>query len=305
MGTIGIDVSKKWLDIYIEETDQHSKTRNHEDEFFEMVTRLAALKPSCILLEATGGYEWPVLEALQQAGLPVVRVNPRQVRDFARACGQLAKTDELDAKILSLFARSVPLVKPAVTADRTLQALVQRRTQLSEQLVREKNQRQQARHGCIQSDCELGIAQLESRIQAISAEIKAHIQQDKSLQQKYVLLQTMPGVGETTAALLLAELPELGHISAKAIGSLVGVAPKNRDSGKMTGKRVCWGGRKKVRTGLYMGLLSTVRHFAPIRAFYQRLVNSGKAKKLALMACMRKLLTILNTMCKTGTPAIY
>jgi transposase len=303
MTTIGIDVSKDWLDIYVETTHQHSKTRNHEAEFFEMVTRFAELNPSCIVLEATGGYELPVLTALQAAHLPVIRVNPRQVRDFAKACGQLAKTDQLDARLLSMFARSIPLVTPTTPVDNTLKVLNQRRQQLTEQLVREKNQLQQARHPGIKADCQLGIEQLVQRITAIATEIQRHINQHEGLKAKQALLQTMPGIGETTAALLLAELPELGHISAKAISALVGVAPKNRDSGRWCGKRVCWGGRKKVRTGLFMGLLSTIRHFQPIKVFYQRLVESGKPKKLALIASMRKLLTILNAMCKTGTPA--
>lgn len=303
MTTIGIDVSKDWLDIYVDSTNQHSKTRNHEPEFLEMVTRFAELNPSRIVLEATGGYELPVMQALQQAGLPVSRVNPRQVRDFAKACGQLAKTDKLDARILALFGQSIPVVDPVTSADPTLKALVTRRQQLTEQLTREKNQLKQASHRYIQNDCQTGITQMEARLKALSAEIQRYIQANETLRVKQQLLETMPGIGPITSTLLLAELPELGEISAKALCSLVGIAPKNRDSGTMRGKRTIWGGRAKVRTGLYMGILTTVRRFAPIQGFYQRLVEAGKPKKLALVACMRKLLTILNAMCKTRTPA--
>jgi transposase len=305
MTTIGIDVSKDWLDIYVEETGQYSKTRNHEDAFLEMVTRFAEQSPSRIVVEATGGYEVPVMQALQQAALPVIRVNPRQVRDFAKACGQLAKTDKLDARILSVFARSVPFEEPCVNADQTLKALVTRRQQLTEQLAREKNQLKQTRNSFIQADCEQGLEQLSARLKALSFEIKRHISSDTALRERQQLLETMPGIGSVTSALLLAELPELGHLSGKAIASLVGVAPKNRDSGTLRGKRIIWGGRAKVRTGLYMGILTTVKRFPPIQAFYQRLVDAGKPKKLALIACMRKLLTILNAMCKNGTSAVY
>mgnify|MGYP002785485845 CR=1 FL=1 len=262
-----------------------------------------ALKPSCILLEATGGYERVVMQALQTAQLPVVRVNPRQVRDFGKACGQLAKTDKLDARLLALFAKAVPVIRTPVPTDETLKALVQRRQQLTEQLTREKNQLQQAQTRFIQADCQAAVVHLQERLKRVAQEIARHIEQTPDLQRKYALLLTMPGIGQVTASLLVAELPEMGHLSSKVISSLVGVAPKNRDSGTMRGQRRCWGGRAKVRTGLYMGMLSTVRYFEPLRVFYERLVEGGKAKKLALIACMRKLLTMLNAMCKTGTPA--
>lgn len=303
MTTIGIDVSKDWLDIYVESTDQFSKLRHHDPAFLEMVTQFAELNPTRIVLEATGGYEIPVMQALLEAGLPVIRVNPRQVRDFAKACGQLAKTDKLDAQMLALFGKAVPLKTPCCQADNTLKALISRRQQMSEALTREKNQSKQAQTPWIQADCLQAIAQLSERLKAVASEIQRYIDENEILSQKQALLETMPGIGAATSALLLAELPELGQLSGKALASLVGVAPKNRDSGTMRGKRVIWGGRAKVRTGLYMGILTTVRRFPPIQAFYKRLVEAGKPKKLALVACMRKLLVVLNAMCKNNTPA--
>jgi transposase len=240
MTTVGIDVSKDWLDIYVDTTQTYSRTRNETTALESLATQLTTLTPECIMLEGSGGYEIPAMEVLRASGLPIMRANPRQVRDYARGCGQLAKTDRLDAKMLALFAQQPLLVKPCVLPDMTLKALVARRQQLIE---REKNQLKQAREAYIQADCQAGIEQLEKRLSCLTDEIQRHIEQDELLRRKQQLLETMPGIGQGTSSLLLAELPELGHLSGGAIGSLVGVAPKNRDSGRKQGKRVIWGGR--------------------------------------------------------------
>jgi transposase len=299
MTYVGIDVSKEWLDIYVDSNQRHSRLPNTLTGHDSLLTCLLEQSPSRIVLEATGGYEQPVMRALQEANLAVVRVNPRQVRDFAKACGILAKTDKIDAKVLARYAQAVQ-PEPAIEQQHPdIQALYTRHKQLTLALSREKMQLQQAQDAWIQQDCQTAIKQLSDRLEALSAEINARIQQNPVLKERQEKLLAIPGVGILTSQALLAYMPELGLLNRKQIASLAGLSPRNRDSGKVKGKRCIWGGRAKVRCGLFMATLSAVRYYPPLKAFYQRLLEAGKAKKVALVACMRKLLTILNAICKS------
>jgi transposase len=268
-----------------------------EAELTALVVQLSAQTPTLIVLEATGGYETALVGAVAAAGLPVAVVNPRQVRDFARATGQLAKTDALDAQVLALFAARVQPTPRAVpdAALQDLTALVARRRQLVEMLGAERNRLAIARPA-LRRSLRDHVRWLERQLTAVDSDLTTHIQASPIWRVQDDLLQSVPGVGPQTARLLLACLPELGTLTRQQIAALVGVAPLKRDSGQWRGRRTTWGGRAPVRVGLYMAALVAVRHNAVLRAFYQRLVTAGKPKKLALVATMRKLLTILNAM---------
>ena len=268
----------------------------------ELVSRLVPLAPTLIVLEATGGFEAAAVAAIASAGLPVVVANPRQVRDFAKACGRLAKTDAIDARILARFAERVrPAPRPLPTeAAQLLDALLTRRRQLVEMLTAETNRLGLAR-GPVRRDISAHIRWLERRLGDVDGELAAAIQASPVWRAKDDLLQSVPGVGRVLSLTLLAELPELGRLSRREIAALVGVAPLNRDSGQRRGKRLVWGGRAPVRAVLYMGALAAPRANPVIRGFYERLRTSGKPFKVALTACMRKLLTILNAMVRHDT----
>ena len=300
---VGIDVAKASLDIAVRPTSEQWTVSNDADGIAQLINRLQKLQPTLIVLEATGGLEIPVTAALAVAGLSVVVANPRQVRDFAKATGKLAKTDRLDAHVLAHFADAVrPAVRPV--ADEQAQALADlltRRRQVVEMITAEKNRLGSAGksvHGRINAH----LGWLKDELDQIDDELRQSVQDSPLWREKDELLQTAPGVGPVLALTLLAELPELGTLDRKQIAALVGVAPLNRDSGSWRGKRAVWGGRAQVRTALYMATISASRFNPIIKEFYDRLCATGKAKKVALVACMRKLLTMLNAMLKHNTP---
>ena len=259
--------------------------------------RLVAVRPERVVLEATGGLERAVAAELGAAGLPVVVVNPRQVRDFARATGRLAKTDVIDAGLLARFGEVIqPDVRPLPDAHmQELRGLVVRRRQVVDMLTMERNRVPQATRG-VRRHVQRHIAVLQRQLAVLNRELARLLQASPVWRARDKLLRSVPGVGNVTASLLVAELPELGRLNRKQIAALVGVAPHNRDSGSYRGKRSVWGGRAPVRASLYMATLVATRHNAVIKSFYARLCEAGKPKKVALTACMRKLLTILNSM---------
>jgi transposase len=300
---IGIDVSKRVLEIAVHEDEYHSRCANQESAFGELIAELIALNPERIVLEATGGLEIAVTAALYAAGLPVVVVNPRQVRDFAKALGQLAKTDRLDARVLAHFAAAVkPAVRPVKTAaDLELDALLARRGQLVEMLAAEKNRRRTAATATVRQEVEEHIEWLEERIDSIDVQLQVQLKNSTVWCVKDDLLQSVPGIGPVVSLSLLADLPELGSLNRQQIAKLVGVAPLNRDSGRHRGTRHIYGGRAQVRAALYMATLTAVRWNPVIKEFYQRLLAKHKPFKVAIVACMRKLLSIVNLMVKTQT----
>lgn len=300
---VGIDVAQAHLDVAVVPEGSAWRTPYTEAGLADLGERLRALTPALIVLEATGGIQTAVVGHLAALRLPVVVVNPRHVRAFGRALGTLAKTDALDAQLLALFAARVrPPVRPlADAAAQTLAALVARRRQLVEMLVAEKNRLRQAPKP-LRTEIQHHIDYLARTLKTLEGDLQDTLRQSPLWREKEDLLQSVPGVGAVLSMTLLADLPELGRLSSKQIAALAGVAPFNRDSGTLRGKRAVWGGRAPVRAALYMAALVATRHNPVVRAFYQRLVAAGKAKKLALVACMRKLLTILNAMLKQHTP---
>ncbi len=299
---VGIDVAKDRLDLDSCPPTDPWHTTNDAQGIAQVVKKMHQLQPELIVLEATGGYERTLAAALASDGLPVAVVNPRQVRDFARATGQLAKTDAIDAKILALFAERIrPEVRALPEAEQqALAALVARRRQLLEMLQAERNRLSMA-HKAVQSEVRAHIRFLEKRLDKANRALQQAIEASPIWRAQEDLLRSVPGVGPVLSATLLAELPELGRLSGREIAALVGVAPFNRDSGTLRGRRCIWGGRVSVRCALYMGTLVAVRHNPVLRQHYDQLLARGKAKKVALVACMRKLLVILNAMMKTQT----
>jgi transposase len=300
---VGIDVSKGRLDVALRPEGEGWRADNDAAGVAAVVARLDALAPALIVLEATGGYERPLAAALAAAGLPVAVVNPRQARDFAKATGKLAKTDRLDARALAHFAEAVrPPARPVPDAQaHALAAVLARRRQVVAMLTAEQNRLHTALPA-IQGHIAAHIAWLEDDLARIDAELAQTIGADPAWRERDELLRSVPGVGRVLATTLLAELPQLGTLSRHEVAALAGVAPLNRDSGTLRGKRTVWGGRARVRGALYMAALVATRHNPAIRAFYERLCAAGKPKKVALTACMRKLLTILNAMLHHRTP---
>jgi len=296
---IGIDVAKTRLDVAVRPTDQQWQVTYTEKGIQELVEQITEFHPTLVLLEASGGLELPMVAALAVANLPVVVVNPRQVRDFARATGKLAKTDALDAQVLAHFAEAIrPLPRSLPDTDtQSLTALVTRRNQVMSMLVAEKNRLRTSRPP-VNQRIQLHINWLEQELDEIDQDLKEMLRNSLVWREKENLLRTVPGVGPQLAVSILAYLPELGNLDRKRIAALVGVAPFNRDSGTLRGKRAVWGGRSRIRAALYMATLVASRHNPAISAFYQRSLAAGKAKKVALTACMRKLLVILNAMLK-------
>lgn len=299
---VGIDVSKDRLDIAVQPDEVIWDTANTESAFVELIARLQELQPTLIVVEATGGLEQPVVAALAEVGLPVAVINPRRARDFARATGRLAKTDKIDANMLAAFGEAVrPEVRPLPDESvQTLSALNSRRRQVVEMLNMERN-RLRTSLPAARSSLREHIRWLEKELDRVEGELQRYVNRHLTLNDKFILLCSMKGVGSATSFTLLAELPELGSLSSKQIAALVGLAPFNRDSGRWRGTRSIWGGRRSVRAALYMAALVASRHNPVIRAFYERLLEAGKPKKVALVACMRKLLVILNAMVKNGT----
>ena len=300
---VGIDVAKAHLDIAIRPGDKQWQVGYTEEGIQELVGQIAKFHPALVVLEASGGLEVTVVAALAVADLPVVVVNPRQVRDFAKATGKLAKTDALDAHVLAHFAEAIrPDCRSLPDSEtQSLNALVARRNQVMTMLVAEKNRLRTSRPPVIQR-IQLHIDWLKQELDEIDRELKEMLHNSPVWREKENLLRTVPGVGPQLAVSMLAYLPELGTLDKKRIAALVGVAPFNRDSGTLRGKRTVWGGRSRIRASLYMAALVASRHNPVISAFYQRLLEAGKAKKVALTACMRKLLVILNAMLKNHSP---
>ena len=300
---VGIDVSKEQFDMAVRPTGEQWTSAHSEAGITKLVARLVSRRPTLVVLEATGGLEISLTGACAAAGLPVVVVNPRHVRDFAKATGRLAKTDTLDARVLAQFAEAVrPTPRPLPDVQtQALSAQLTRRRQLVEILVAEKTRLSQA-PSPMRTQIQIHITWLERRVRILDEALATAIRSSPLWREKDHLLQSMPGVGPVLATTLLAGLPELGTLNRQQIAALVGVAPLNRDSGTIRGNRTIWGGRAHVRATLYMAAVVASRCNPTIRAFYHRLCAAGKAKKIALTACMRKLLTILNAMLRTRQP---
>ncbi len=299
---VGIDVAKAHLDVAVRPTNEYWRAANTDAGIAGLTERLQTMQPTLVVLEATGGHERAMTAALAVAGVPVAVVNPRQVRDFAKATGKLAKTDALDATVLAHFAAAVQPAPCALPDDATqaLDALVARRRQLVGMLVAEKN-RLPTTAAPVRARIERQIAWLEDELADVDRDLDQVIRSNPLWREQDQLLRSVPGVGPVVATTLLAELPELGTLTRQQIAALVGVAPLNRDSGTQRGRRAVWGGRARVRAALYMGALVGMRYNPVLRAFYDRLCAAGKAKKVALTACMHKLLTMLNAMLKQRT----
>jgi len=300
---VGIDVSKALLVVGVLPSGDGWEVTNDTKGLTSLTKRLEPLAAKLIVLEATGGFEVPVAAALARAGLPVVVVNPRQVRDFARATGQLAKTDRIDSHVLALFAQRVqPAVRPLPDeVSRAFDALLTRRRQLVAMLTVEKNRLTLAA-APLRSAISGHVHWLERELDDADQELNRTIRQSPVWRAKDDLLRSAPGVGRITSYTLLADLPELGRLNRKQIAKLVGVAPHAADSGTLRHKRLIWGGRSSVRQVLYMATLTAIRFNPAIQLVYRRLVRAGKPPKLAIVACMRKLLTILNAMARANAP---
>jgi len=300
---VGIDVSKDCLDVAARPSGESWQVANTELGIATLVKRLAKLQPTLVVLEATGRLESAAVSALAVADIPLAIVNPRHVRDFARSTGKLAKTDKLDAQMLARFADGVrpePRPLPDETQQR-LEALLVRRRQLLGMVTAERNRRRRA-PTMTRAEIDEHIAWLQVRVEALEDELNKTIRSSPLWREKVALLRSVPGVGPMLAATIVAQLPELGVLTHKEISALVGVAPLNRDSGNWRGKRTIWGGRPQVRAALYMSALVATQFNPLIRPFYLRLLATGKPKKLALTACMRKLLIILNAIAHRGMP---
>lgn len=299
---VGIDVCKARLDVHHGQTEQASAYGNDEEGIVQLLQVLSSAPPRLIVLEATGGLERALVAALLAKGLAVAVVNPRQVRDFAKASGRWAKTDRIDARVLAHFAKAIePTQRPL--PDEAAQAFTDqltRRRQLVEMLAMEKMRLKQAPNKLVRKDIKKHIEWLENSLRASDEGLRRAVEESPIWQAKRDLLSEVKGVGDVTALTLIGALPELGRLDRKQIAALVGVAPFNRDSGTLRGKRTVWGGRAVVRQVLYMATLSAVRFNPILKAFYTRLRGNGKAAKVALVACMRKLLTILNAMVRDG-----
>jgi transposase len=295
---IGIDVSKALLEVAAHESSYQFRCPNNPSAFAALIAELIPLRPALIVLEATGGWETRVTAALHAAGLPVVVINPRQVRDFARAAGQLAKTDRLDARVLAHFAAALkPPLRPLQSQqEQELDALSGRRRQLVDMLTAEKNRHGAAASDTVREEIKEHIDWLEERIDELDQQLQGLLKCSPVWRRKDDILQSVPGIGPVVSVSLLAELPELGTLNRHQISKLVGVAPLNRDSGPQRGTRHIYGGRARVRSILYMATLSATRFNPVIKDFYQRLLAKHKPFKVAITACMRRLLVIINVM---------
>lgn len=301
---VGIDVSKSTLDVCIEPEGQTLHVAYDETGISQIVDCLKEVGPTLIVLEATGGLEVRIATALASKGLPVAVINPRQARDFAKATGQLAKTDQVDAAVLAAFAKAIrPQVRPLKNEDTcALNDMVSRRRQLIDMRVQETLRLATATSKPLQKNLNKHIAWLDKQIAEIDHDLTKRLRNSDVWRAKDNLLRSIPGVGAVTTLTLLAKCPELGALNRREIAALTGVAPLANDSGKHRGKRFIWGGRADVRAVLYMAALSAIRYNEPIKAFAERLKKSGKPPKVVIVACMRKLITIMNAMLKNNAP---
>jgi len=302
MKVVGIDIAKYHFDLHLLPEGQTGRYRNDAEGIQQCARFLAHVQPERIVLEATGGYELGLTRVLQAAALPVIVVNPRRVRDYARSLGLLAKTDRIDARVLAEFAQS-PRVQVRELPDahaRQRLALLARKRQLVEMHVAERNRLEHATDRTVAQSLRQLLRLLEKQIAQLDRKLAQLLAADPLLQRRAAIADSVPGIAPATAAVLVTELPELGRVNRREIATLVGLAPMNRDSGQFRGKRMTGGGRVRVRNALYMPMLTVIRCNPVIRPFYQRLVAQGKAKMTALVAAMRKLLTILNTMMKNN-----
>jgi len=299
---IGVDVAKDSMEVALHESQERWSYTNDETGIGKLTTRMKKLKPSLIVMEATGGYEVAVAAELHSLGFPVAVVNPRHIRDFARSVGILAKTDALDAKVIARYAATVRPTPRSLPAEETrrLGVIMMRRRQIVVMRTAEKNRLHQADQA-VKERIKAHITWLELELDDINKELKQMIEANHEWKEKNDIIQSVPGVGQNLAMTILSDFPELGQLNRKQAAALSGVAPFNRDSGIMRGKRSIWGGRGVVRTAVYMCIVSAIRFNPQIKAFYQRLVKAGKMPKVAMVACMRKLLCILNVMLKNHT----
>jgi transposase len=299
---VGIDISKDKLDIGIIPTSENWSIPNEVEGLAELAFRLSDLSPKLVVMEATGGFERPVRAVLEQAGLPCAVVNPRQVRDFAKSKNILAKTDSLDALVLASFGEKMePKVRPGKDKEtQELEAIVTRRRQLIGILTGEKNRLGPVASEKMRTNIQEHISWIEKCLKDLEKDMRKRIKQMPEWREKAKIIRSVPGIGPVTMCTMLALFPELGKLNRKQIASLAGLAPFNRDSGKYRGQRRIWGGRAPVRSVLYMATLSAIRWNRVIKAFYTRLKEAGKKPKVAITACMRKLLIILNSMVRSG-----
>ncbi len=299
---VGIDVAKDWFDVAVRPGGEGWRGSQDETGVATLTRRLRQLRPHLVIMEASGGYERLVAAALGAAGLPIAVVNPRQVRDFARSLGKLAKTDRIDAEVIAHFGQVADVEAQPVSSQDALEleALVTRRRQVVRMRTAEQVRRQQALP-VVQVRIDRVLALLDQELKEIDTDLSKRLRESPVWRETEELLRSVPGVGPTLTFTLVAEMPELGTLTRRQIAALVGVAPLARDSGQMRATRTCWGGRANVRAALYMPTLTAVRYNPVLRAFHDRLVEAGKPKKVVLTACMRKLLTILNAMVKHNT----
>lgn len=299
---VGIDVAKATLDVAIGSDGEVVQVENNEGGIARLLERLGAVSPTLVVLEATGGYESLVAGAVAGQGIAVAVINPRQVRDFAKATGVLAKTDRIDARVLARFAEAVrPEPRPLPTAEaKELEALLSRRRQIVDMLTMEKNRLSIAATERMRKEIKKHIAWLEEALRRANDDIDKAVRNSPAWREQEDLLRSVPGIGPVSARTMLAELPELGSLNRKQIAALVGVAPLNCDSGTMQGKRACWGGRARIRQVLYMATVTAIRCNPVIKRTYEALRARGKKAKVAMVACMRKLLCILTAMVRDG-----
>lgn len=295
---VGIDVSKRFFDVCV---GVNGKVM-HFDYTIEQVKKcvevLKDFEPALVVMEATGGYEIQLASALQENGLPVAIVNPRRIRDFAKAVGQMAKTDKIDAAIITMFASALkpPKAEKVGANARRIRAMTARRSQLIQMRTAENNRLEHVFDKSIAKSVKAIIAAIDKQIDAVQEQIYGCIEHDPQMKEKSEIVKTMPGIGDTTSSMIVSELPEIGRLNRRQIAALIGVAPMNRDSGTFRGKRMTGGGRCHIRTCLFMPTLVAIRHNPVIKGFYERLLKAGKTKMTAIIACMRKMITILNSM---------
>jgi transposase len=302
---VGIDVSKATLDVAILPTREHLVVANDEAGIDELLDKLAEVSDAAlVVLEASGGFERPAVASLAASGVALFVVNPRQARDFAKATGKLAKTDRIDAFVLAHFAQAIRPTPRAIPDQeaREFQEILARRRQIVRMTTAEKNRLGATSSKAVRERIQAHVRWLEKELSRTDGDLDETIEKSPTLKENEALLKSVPGVGPVLCRTLLAELPELGSLSPRELSALVGVAPLNRDSGTLRGRRTVWGGRARVRETLYMGALIASRFNPSIKEFYERLVEAGKPKKVALVACMRKLLTILNALMRERTP---
>jgi transposase len=299
---IGIDMAKDEMEVKVHEGQSSCTYANDENGIATLMTQMKSLSPTLIVVEATGGYENAVAVELQSNGFPVAVVNPRHIRDFAKSIGILAKTDKIDARVIARYAATVqpaPRMLPEAETQ-ALGALIMRRRQVVAMMTSEKNRLQQAAPA-VKRHIQLHIAWLEQELDDINKELKKMVKDNPEWKEKSDIMQSVPGVGPNLATTLLADFPELGSLNRKQTAALGGVAPFNRDSGTLRGKRMIWGGRDAVRTATYMSVFVAIRFNHLLKTFFDRLIATGKVRKVAMVACMRKLLCILNAMLKNRT----